>query len=87
MKTKEIRLEQYENCTECLFGEDPNNYVDRKIKIPGGAVIAIAETIIKDGEKVPNDVVGRCGVSGKFLKAQWNEGCKRWFHGVTVVII
>jgi len=87
MKTKEIKLSQYENCKECPYGEDPADYKGRRIPIPGGGVLKIHEFLVdKNGNEVPNPIVGRCGVSGnKLKKERWEIGCARWFHGSKVV--
>lgn len=82
MKTKQITLDQYEDCNECPFCEFPDE--KGEIKIPGNVTLRLSKTVLKEGKHVPNPIVARCGVDGKRLTKL--NGCSRWFFERTTIV-
>lgn len=75
MKSKTIKIVKFNDCNECKFVEFPEN---KQFKC-SGYFIRLSEFVLdKKGEKIPNPIIARCGVSGKMLTALY--GCNRWFE-------
>jgi hypothetical protein len=74
MKTRTRTRVQYDNCNDCQYCEFPDE--KGEIKFPGGVLRLAPYIFNKEGEKIPNRILARCGVDGKKLTCL--DGCEKW---------